>query len=256
MICRELISIIEEQYPREAALEWDNVGLLVGRFEKDIQKVFVALDLTDDVVDEAIDKDVDLIVTHHPMIFEPQRRVTDETLIGRRLIRLLQNDIGCYAAHTNYDVLQMAQLAEARLGLVDAKVLEETGWNEEGIGRIGALKQEMALEECCEMVKEAFDLTSVKVFGDLKGAVRIAAISPGSGKSMIQIAIEKGADVLITGDIDHHAGIDAVAEGMAIIDAGHYGLEYIFMEDMTEFLRKRTNLEVEMKKVSFPFQNL
>lgn len=256
MICRELISIIEEQYSREAALEWDNVGLLVGRFEKEVHKVFVALDLTDEVIDEAIDGKVDLIVTHHPMIFEPQRRVTDETLVGRRLIRLLQNDICCYAAHTNYDVLQMAQLAEERLELVDAKVLEETGWNEEGIGRIGALEQEMTLEACCEMVKEAFELDSVKVFGDLNSTVRIAAISPGSGKSMIEIALEKGADVLITGDIDHHTGIDAIAEGMAIIDAGHYGLEYIFVEDMADFLKEKAGVKVQKATVIFPFQNL
>ncbi len=256
MICRDLILKIEEQYPKEAALDWDNVGLLIGRMEKEVNKIFVALDLTDDVIEEAIKKEADLIVTHHPMLFAPQKKVTDDTLLGRRMIRLMQNDICCYAVHTNYDVLGMARLSEERLGLVDAKVLEETGWEDEGIGRIGALEKEMTLEGCCELVKEAFSLPSVKVFGEPSKSVRIAAISPGSGKSIIGIALEKGADVLITGDIDHHTGIDAVAEGMAIIDAGHYGLEYIFVEDMAQFLQDATGLQVETTKVVFPFQNL
>ena len=256
MVCKELVLQIEKKYPVDAALSWDNVGLLVGCTRQEVKRIFVALDLTDDVVETAIEEQVDLIVTHHPMLFSPQKKITDETVVGRRVIRLIQNHIGCYAAHTNYDVLGMAELAGKQLGLLDAEVLEETGWEKEGIGRVGFLPKEMTLGACCEWVKEQFHLPSVKVFGDRETRVMRAAISPGSGKSMIDLALEKKADVLITGDIDHHTGIDAVAEGLGIIDAGHYGLEYIFVQDMARFLREYTGAEVLTAKTVFPFQNV
>lgn len=164
------------------------------------------------------------------MIFKGMKRVTQEDFIGRRIIRLIQNDMVYYAMHTNFDVMGMADLAADYLGISDTRVLEitsvsETG--EEGIGRYGSLKKEMTVRECCEEVKQAFSLENVKVFGDLERKVKTAAISPGSGKSVISNALQAGVDVLITGDIDHHEGIDAVAQNMTVIDAGHYGVEHI-----------------------------
>ena len=91
------------------------------------------------------------------------------------------------------------------------------------------LDRPVTLRECGQEVKDSFRLGSVKIFGDLDARVRRIAISPGSGKSMIRAALDKKADVLITGDIGHHEGIDAVAQGLAVIDAGHYGIEHIFM---------------------------
>ena len=112
----------------------------------------------------------------------------------------------------------------------------------------------MTLRECCELVKERFGLDTVKVFGNLQKDVRRIAISPGSGKSMIPAALEKKADVLITGDIDHHTGIDAVAQGLAVIDAGHYGIEHIFIEDVAGYLGSRiAGVTVEKEKIRSPF---
>ena len=108
-----------------------------------------------------------------------------------------------------------------------------------GIGKIGMLPCEMTLEECAELTKCSFGLDKVKVFGEPDMRVQCAAVCPGSGKSVIEDALKKGAQVLITGDIDHHEGIDAVARGMAVIDAGHYGLEQIFIPYMKEYLEAR-----------------
>ena len=125
----------------------------------------------------------------------------------------------------------------------------------EGIGRYGRLERKMTLRECCEQVKQAFSLENVKVFGNLDTEVLAAAISPGSGKSVIGNALRAGVDVLITGDIDHHEGIDAVAQGMAVIDAGHYGVEHIFIPYMKEYLEKEAKgLEVVTQPLTFPFQ--
>ena len=207
MECKKVIEILEKQSPKSYACDWDNVGLLVGREDKEIQKIYIALDATDEAIEEAIANGADMLLTHHPMIFKGMKRVTQEDFIGRRIIRLIQNDMVYYAMHTNFDVMGMADLAADYLGISDTRVLEitsvsETG--EEGIGRYGSLKKEMTVRECCEEVKQAFSLENVKVFGDLERKVKTAAISPGSGRSVISNALQAGVDVLITGDIDHH----------------------------------------------------
>lgn len=258
MLCRDIINVIENTYPKQAALEWDNVGLLVGRTEKKVDKIYVALDATDEVIDAAIASGADMLVTHHPLIFTPMKKITDEHFIGNRVVKLLQHDISYYAMHTNYDVLGMAKLSGEMLRLHEEDVFEVTDSEQNiGIGRIGKLEREMTLGECCEWVKKAFALPSVRVFGDVNKKVVCAAISPGSGKHMSDVAIEKGADVLITGDIDHHEGIDAVSRGLAIIDAGHYGLEYIFIEDMVKYLKQHLEkVTVEQAEIVQPFQTI
>lgn len=131
-----------------------------------------------------------------------------------------------YAMHTNFDVMGMADAAADELKLQNREVLDITFEDDiakEGFGRLGDLPYPMTVDECAAYVKERFHLQAVKVFGQGSQQLVRAAISPGSGKSMIAPAIGKGADVLITGDIDHHEGIDAVEQGMAVIDAGHYG---------------------------------
>lgn len=253
MICREIIEVIERKYARSYAMSWDNVGLLCGRFDKEVKRIYVALDVTDEVVEQAIEAKADMIVTHHPLIMSGLNRITDDDFIGKRLIKLIQNDISYYAMHTNYDVRGMAELASDKLGLSDVEILEITG-EEEGIGRIANLSEEMTLRQCCELVKDAFSLENVKVFGDLDTKVSRMAICPGSGKSFIKTAVKKGADVYVTGDIGHHDGIDAVAQNLAVIDAGHYGIEHIFVKDMAEYLNN--NLEeadVLTAEIKHPF---
>lgn len=258
MECKKVIEILEKQSPKSYACDWDNVGLLVGREDKEIQKIYIALDATDEAIEEAIANGADMLLTHHPMIFKGMKRVTREDFIGRRIIRLIQNDMVYYAMHTNFDVMGMADLAADYLGLSDTKVLEVTSVSEsgeEGIGRYGSLKKEMTVRECCEEVKQAFSLENVKVFGNLERKVKTAAISPGSGKSVISNALQAGVDVLITGDIDHHEGIDAVAQELTVIDAGHYGVEHIFIPYMEQYLKREAKeLEIAVQPLTFPFQ--
>ena len=256
MLCRDIMKVIETTYPKHAALEWDNVGLLVGRTDKEIQKIYVALDATDAVIERAVASNVDMLITHHPLLFSPLKKITDEHFIGGRVVKLLQHDISYYAMHTNYDVCGMADISAAILGLDGAETLEVTDKESmEGIGKVGDFSGPMSLQSCGEFIKEKFQLDSVKVFGDLSSTVQRVAICPGSGKGMTELALEKNADVLVTGDIGHHEGIDAVAQGLAIIDAGHYGLEHIFIEDMANYLRKNIEgIVVETHEITHPFQ--
>ena len=258
MLCKEIIQVIEAAYPREAALDFDNVGLLAGRTEKEVKRVYIALDATDAVIDRAVEAGADMLITHHPLIFSPLKKVTDEDFVSRRVVKLIQNDNSYYAMHTNYDVLGMAELAEKILGIRNTEVLDitmEKDGKPEGIGRIGELEKPMTLEECCVYVKHKLNLGSLKVFGDMQAEVSRLAISPGSGKTAIAAAIAKGADVLVTGDIGHHDGLDAVEQGLSVIDAGHYGTEYIFIDDMRRFLEdKLPVLDVITTPVIHPFQ--
>ena len=258
MLCKEIMQVIEAAYPKSAALDFDNVGLLAGRAEKEVNRVYLALDATDKVIDRAVLAGADMLITHHPLIFSPLKRVTDEDFISKRVVKLIQNDISYYAMHTNYDVLGMAALSEKILGIKNTQVLDVTmsgDGGEEGIGRIGDLEKTMTLEECCVYVKHRLNLGSLKVFGDMDKKVSRLAISPGSGKTAVAPAIAKGADVLVTGDIGHHDGLDAVEQGLSVIDAGHYGTEYIFIDDMKQFLEdKLPVLEIVATPVVHPFQ--
>ena len=273
MKCQDLIRLLSRQFPESLACSWDNVGLLAGNAEQEIHTIYIALDATDGVIEAAANAHADLLLTHHPLIFKGIKQVNSENFIGRRILELIRHDIAYYAMHTNFDVAAMADLAAERLELSEVAVLQETGMlpemavsfyaagqtrasgNQEncrsaaaklcqggsgsiavGIGKIGMLPGPMPLKDCAELTKKAFDLDKVKVFGDLDMQVHCAAVCPGSGKSVIEDALRKGAQVLITGDIDHHEGIDAVARGMAVIDAGHYGLEQIFIPYMKQYL--------------------
>lgn len=288
MLCRDIMNKIEDAYPRQYAMDWDNVGLLAGRDDKEVQRIYIALDATDDVIDAAIEWKADMLVTHHPLIFGGMKKINNQDFIGRRVLRLIRNDISYYAMHTNYDVMGMAELSVEKMELIGSEVLEVTYAEDtkdmedtpkvglkddeknqaegqrtqekrrsEGIGRIAELKTPVTLRECCGNVKNAFRLDSVRLFGDPDSIVKRIAICPGSGKSVIPVSLSKGADVLVTGDIGHHEGIDSVAQGMAIIDAGHYGIEHIFIEDMRHYLKTHTEgIEIIGAPIRHPFMIL
>lgn len=221
----------------------------------------MALDATDAVIEEAVQEQADFLLTHHPMIFKALKQVNDENFISRRALKLIRHQICCFAMHTNFDIAPgcMADLAAARLPMIPAEPLEITGEADGqpiGIGKVGTLEKAMTVEELAREVKERFALPFVTVYGadEVRGAVNRIAVSPGSGGSMIAHALAKQAQVLVTGDIGHHEGIDAAANGMAIIDAGHYGLEHIFISCLKEWLEQQFGEEVEVlaAKQAFP----
>lgn len=259
MLCRELIGKLEETYPLYLAEKWDNPGLIAGRWEKEIKKVYLALDPTEEVVRHAMEAKADLLLTHHPMLMQPLKQINTGDFYGRRLITLIQHDICYYAMHTNYDVVEMAELAAKMLKLKDTSVLEVTcemaDGSEGGFGRIGTLPRSMTLAACAAYVKEVFELPRVKIFGNPETEVLRAAVLPGSGKSVVSVALEKKADVYISGDFGHHDGIDALDQGICVIDAGHYGIEHIFMKQMQQELGARfPELEICTEKEVHPFQ--
>lgn len=258
MILSSVIDVIENRFQTCYKCDWDNIGLLVGDKEADIKKVYVALDLTDEVLEHAINYNADLIITHHPLIFKGMKSVTTDDFIGRRVHKLILNGINYYAMHTNYDMQAMGELAGELSGIENMCVLEnyfvDADSEKIGIGVYGSLNENVTVEEFAQKVKTVFDIEKVKIFGEKNDIINCVAICPGSGKSVVDCAIAVGADVLLTGDIDHHTGIDAKAQGLTIIDAGHYGIEHIFIKNMCDFLQQGlSGIEVTGEPHKEPF---
>ena len=254
MKCREIIELIEKEFPMEYAESWDNTGFQIGNREKEVKHIFVAMDVTDETIDEAIRLGADMIVTHHPMIFSPLSSVTSDTLNGRRVIKMIENGICYMSTHTNYDSCHMADLAAVKLEMTECVPLEEIK-DGIGIGKIGRLPTTMTVRECALFVKERFSIPSVRFFGDGDKEVTVIGICPGAGKSLVKECHAKGAEVYVTGDIDHHTGIDQADEKLPIIDAGHYGIEHIYIEDMYCFLKKMCpEIKISKAEISHPFE--
>ena len=265
MRCDEILKKLEEEYPLSCAEDWDAPGLLVGRRNREVRKVLVALDATEETIREAIDKEADLLITHHPLLFHSIREVNDDTFIGRRILAMIEHEISYYAMHTNFDILGMAQLNEQQLDLQDAHVLETTQEIDgivEGFGRVGMLPEPMTLRETADYVRDRLQLGSVLCYGleekddeEEEPRIECLAVCSGSGKGMVGQALEAGAQILVTGDVDYHTAIDALAQGLFIIDAGHYGTEYGFIAFMTAKLKKLfPDLEVEAARIHHPYQ--
>lgn len=246
--------ILEQLYklmPKNYAVDWDNVGLLAGRSDKEVKKIFITLDVKSSSIDKAIAEGADLIITHHPLIFRGLHTVNDMDSVGRRLLRLIQHDISYIAMHTNFDVASccMADICADKLGISEGaplEVLQQEDGKELGIGKVGVLEKEISFDALAKRLQKEFALDSIDVYGMELGkkAFQKIAVSPGSGKGMYKYALKKGADILITGDITHHEGIDAAEDGMMIIDAGHYGLESVFIDDMEKKLQGVGEFEI------------
>jgi dinuclear metal center YbgI/SA1388 family protein len=258
MKLEKIIEVLKQDYPPQLALSWDNPGLQVGRKDRNIEKVYVALDATDAVIHECISWGAELLVTHHPLIMSGIRSVSSEDYIGQKALAMAEHGIAHYAMHTNYDVTMMNEQAIAALRIEEPAILDITGTKEDGspygIGCVGKLPQKMTAQQCCDYVKKAFHLDTVRLFGNPAEEVEKIAVCPGSGKSELGAALASGAQIYVTGDIGHHEGLDANDQGMLVIDAGHYGIEHIFIHQMAEYLRTQfPQLQVRAAKISHPF---
>lgn len=250
MKLKEIIEILEKEFPTENACEWDNVGLLVGDRDREVKKVLVTLDVNSFTLKEAILCSADLILSHHPILFSPASKITADTKEGELILKAIENKISIYSAHTNCDVAPNginAQLAEL-FGLLDAVPLEESG-----LGRIGNLSKDISFDAFVEKVKEILKTPHVRVCGDIKTKVRRVAIGSGACADSVPRAIESGADVMITGDIKYHQALTFAEDGITVIDAGHFPTEAVVC-DIFETLLKAIDIEVIKSKSTDVFK--
>ncbi len=254
--------LIEKIAPKSWAEEWDNVGLLVGSGSKTIERILITLDGTLEVVEEAKAFDAQLIVAHHPVIFRPLKNLRADNAAAQVPLRLLQHEIGYYAAHTNLDqsVVSPSRVLGELIGLEKMEPLERVydvnpsrNSEERGYGVSGYLTRPEKLgvlwQNFLDKLKEsgvysqAYELTGVRLAGSLEREVRKVAIVNGSGGRFVPKALFKGADLLITGDLDHHAVLDALEGGMAVGDLGHFLSEAPMLRSIYDYLSSEKSLQ-------------
>ena len=232
-VVKDFYQLIDRIAPFATQEGFDNAGLLAGRGERTVEKVLVALDITEAVVSEAADWGAQLIVAHHPIIFQPVKSVTDRTLVGRVLLALIENRIAAICAHTNLDAAQDGVndcLARA-LELADVGQLHQEGEDSQGrpygIGRIGtAHRPGLSAAEYAAFVKEKLGSVSVR-FADGGRPVEKVAVGGGACGSMMEDAVAAGCDTFVTADLKYNQFLDAKALGLNLLDAGHFPTENV-----------------------------
>lgn len=222
---REIEQCLFDLAPREGAMPWDNVGQLLGDPELEVSRVLVALDITEDVADEAIAAGCELIVSHHPVMnckWLPVQTVRSDTPQGHLLMKLLINGVAAICMHTNLDVAKGGVndcLAET-LKLIDPGPLGDP----EGLCRMGRLESPMALQDFAAFVCKALGSNGVR-FADAGKPVCRVAVGGGACEDYEQAAIDAGCDTFVTSDLAYHTFLDAKGRGINLIDAGHFPTE-------------------------------
>ena len=224
MTVRELYAFLNEKIPPSLSCEWDNDGLMCCPDpEARVGRVLVALDVTADVVQKAVEGGYDAIISHHPLIFSPLRNLQPDDPVARKVIRLLCAGVSAMSFHTRLDAVEGGVndvLAQA-LGLCEVIPFGENG---EAIGRIGSLEQPTTLDDFAARVKAATGAEAVTVSDAGKAVYRVAVLG-GSGSDDVKAAERAGADTYLSGELKHNWLTDAPERGMNLIAAGHFYTE-------------------------------
>lgn len=225
---KDIFDTLDRMAPFSIAQDWDNSGLQIGTFSKEIKKIFISLDPSPKALQEASRRQAQLLLTHHPLIFGPLSCIDGDVYPGNVITEALRADIAVLAAHTNLDVAR-GGLNDMLADLFDLRNVEilEMGNQQGGIGlgRLGSLEKPLTLSEMIERAKQVLDIEKVGVVGPRDSKVKRVAVVGGSGGEMVSLASKKGADLLITGDISHHEARNAEDLGLALLDGGHFPTE-------------------------------
>ncbi len=227
---KEIYHFLNEYCPFELAAEWDHSGLNLGHWEKDVQKILLALDITDETIAYAREKGCDLIVTHHPLTMDPLMQWNDGNPTAALALKLAEGGIAHIACHTNLDACEggvNTQLAAA-CGIKNARVFEE-------LGRMGSL--ETTFEALAERLKKTLPAACVKGVCAHR-EVRNVAVVGGSGGSMLESAAALGCDTFVTGEVKHHQALLVRELGLNLLVLGHYETEYLALPPLAEALKK------------------
>jgi len=229
----DVLKLIEEIAPHELAEPWDNPGLQVGALNQEIKIILFSLNPTIQSIKRAIKKKVDLLFTHHPLIFGSITKISTDFYPGDVVKEAVKNGISIITAHTNLDSAPggLNDILAEILHLKEVEVLQETDTiTGAGLGRIGILDNKMKLRDLLNHVKDIFNIKNIRIVAsnledDLQKEINKVAVVGGSGGNLIPLASKKMADVFITGDINYHDALNALSYELILIDAGHFHTE-------------------------------
>ena len=244
MTVKKLYESLTEYFPENLREEWDNDGIMCSTdLSAEVNHVLVTLDVTEDVVDYAIETGCDLIVSHHPLIFKPVFALNEENNVSRKLIKLVSNNVSVFSFHTRADKATggVNDILAKKLGL-----LSVSGFGEGEMGRIGTLPEETPLDVFADNVKVFLGADAVK-YADAYNDVRRVAVLGGDGKDFVRAATLAGADTYVSGRISYNVMEEAAELGINLIEAGHYFTEMPITERFSDLISSfDANINVEI----------
>ena len=231
MTVHDFCLLLNELAPFETQAEYDNSGLLVGSPDTEVTCVLLALDVTGPVIDEAVSRGAQLIISHHPLMFSPRRQLTDEDYEGRLICRLIRENISLIAVHTNLD--------QAPCGMNDtlAELCGLTDISGDGFFRCGVLPEAMSAGAYAEELGRRLG-TAVRLMGPEDASIRRIGLCSGGGSDEWTRARDAGCDAFISGEIKHHLALAMADSGIAAFECGHFATEAPGMEVLALALQK------------------
>lgn len=232
----------EKIVPVGLQYDWDNSGLQIGRLEEEITGIVFSLDLNKSAVSGCIESASNLIVTHHPAFFHPVSRLTDREEAEQTIMDCIEQHIAVYSSHTPLDLVDggVNEVMAEKCGISHRKVLCERDPHlpyarySQGMGVIGELESPTTLKSYAERLKKEFSAVSVIFYGNPDQKIRRIANVGGSGMSFLKDAVQKNADCLVTADIKYHEALEAIQQGLTLIDLGHFFSEFPVMQRAME----------------------
>lgn len=242
MKIKDITGIIEQAAPLWMQESYDNSGLIVGHPDGDVSSALLCVDITEAVMDEAEELGVDMVISHHPVIFHPLKRLTGTTYVQRVVERAIRAGIALYACHTNLDAVQGGlsyKLAE-QLGIGELKLLSPSRPEDPtvGFGVIGKVAEPVRTEDFMRRMMDRLDLSVVRHSDICKPTVETVALCTGSGASLIDTAAEAGADLYIAADFKYNDFLDADSR-LIVADIGHFESEYCAIDLLYDIITKK-----------------
>ena len=223
--------------PVAYAESWDNPGLLLGHLAQHVHKILVALDLSPEVAEQAIEQECDIIITHHPYYFSLPKTLAVTDTKMEVLYELIKHDVALYAAHTNLDAAKggVNDVLAARLGLEDVTEIPRKDCPEQGLARIGVLAEPMELKAFAAKVRDDLGAEHLTFAGGKEPVYKVAVVG-GSGADFMEDALAAGADTLVTGDLKYHVAQKALNLGLNVVDGTHQLTESPVIDKLEQVL--------------------
>lgn len=241
----DVVAAMESLYPPRLAEDWDSIGLICGDPESRVRSILMSVDPTEEASMEAVDRGVDMLITHHPLYLSGVTSMASVSSKGRLLHRLIGHRIALFTAHTNADAALpgVSDALALALGLDDVKPLQAGATADNpGLGRIGRLPKAIALTDFADQVAASLPITmrGINVSGDLMWPVQTVAVCGGSGNAVLGDADAAGADVLVTADLRYHRALEHRADGQCfMIDVSHWASEWPWLQQAADALSRR-----------------
>ncbi len=232
----DIWKLINDWAPFDRAEDFDNVGLLIGDGDIEVTGIVIALDATLEVVEEAKGLGANLIITHHPVLFDPMRSITPTNAQGKLASAILQSGLAVISAHTNLDAAENG-ISNMLAEVVGLKDIQAVAGNP--LLYMGTLPEPLTVKAFAEVVKQAVNAEGITICGPVPNNIQRVVVAGGRADSFLDDAIMTGADLFLLGEIKHENGLAAQVMGQCVMAAGHYETEAIILDRVKGYLQKK-----------------